>query len=213
METVIPRFIDTPPNVFTIMCLIDVDECQNNLHQCGEGQLCNNLPGSYRCECQAGYQYDSFRRMCVGMFGIVHNATQNNTWIKIHKLELYAFCLDLPSGYSSCPPSLLSTCSAAPESPLCFPSAIFSAGSCSGHLADGDSCVLLLWLLHLFVILIILASAQMFSLSADSWSPCMQTRANRHAPVHSFAGQQQICSARLPTCGFTHGCKYSMNGM
>lgn len=46
---------------------VDVDECQSSLHRCGEGQLCHNLPGSYRCECQTGYQYDSFRRMCVGM--------------------------------------------------------------------------------------------------------------------------------------------------
>ncbi|KAK7878652.1 hypothetical protein WMY93_030488 [Mugilogobius chulae] len=43
----------------------DVDECQNGLHRCGEGQLCYNMAGSYRCECQTGYQYDSFRRMCV----------------------------------------------------------------------------------------------------------------------------------------------------
>ncbi|XP_057716609.1 fibulin-1 [Corythoichthys intestinalis] len=44
---------------------IDVDECQSGAHRCGEGQLCHNLPGSYRCECQTGYQYDSFGRMCV----------------------------------------------------------------------------------------------------------------------------------------------------
>ncbi|XP_037095237.1 fibulin-2 isoform X1 [Syngnathus acus] len=44
---------------------IDVDECQSGAHQCGDGQLCHNLAGSYRCECQTGYQYDSFRRMCV----------------------------------------------------------------------------------------------------------------------------------------------------
>lgn len=52
---------------FPSVCLADVDECQDGLHRCGEGQLCHNLPGSYRCECQTGYQYDSFRRMCVGV--------------------------------------------------------------------------------------------------------------------------------------------------
>lgn len=51
---------------------VDVDECQGGLHRCGEGQLCHNLPGSYRCECQTGYQYDSFRRMCVGMLAAAH---------------------------------------------------------------------------------------------------------------------------------------------
>lgn len=44
---------------------IDVDECQSGLHRCVDDQLCHNLPGSYRCDCQTGYQYDSFRRMCV----------------------------------------------------------------------------------------------------------------------------------------------------
>ncbi|KAJ0036930.1 hypothetical protein NQD34_005607, partial [Periophthalmus magnuspinnatus] len=44
---------------------VDVDECQSGLHRCGEGQLCHNMAGSYRCECQTGYQYDSFRRICV----------------------------------------------------------------------------------------------------------------------------------------------------
>lgn len=69
------RFIDFFPISVTFMChlhLLDVDECQSGLHRCGEGQLCHNLPGSYRCECQTGYQYDSFRRMCVGMVDIVY---------------------------------------------------------------------------------------------------------------------------------------------
>ncbi|XP_077582249.1 fibulin-2 [Stigmatopora nigra] len=44
---------------------IDSDECQNGAHRCGDGQLCLNLPGSYRCRCQNGYRYDSFGRTCV----------------------------------------------------------------------------------------------------------------------------------------------------
>lgn len=54
-------------HLYLHLCPVDVDECQSNLHHCGEGQLCHNLPGSYRCECQTGYQYDSFKRTCVGM--------------------------------------------------------------------------------------------------------------------------------------------------
>uniref|UniRef100_A0A3Q3KDZ1 EGF-like domain-containing protein n=1 Tax=Monopterus albus TaxID=43700 RepID=A0A3Q3KDZ1_MONAL len=45
--------------------ICNVDECHSSLHQCGEGQLCHNLPGSYRCECRTGYQYDPLRRSCV----------------------------------------------------------------------------------------------------------------------------------------------------
>lgn len=52
------------------VCVVDVDECQSSAHRCGDGQLCHNLPGSYRCECQTGYQYDSFRRTCVGKVDI-----------------------------------------------------------------------------------------------------------------------------------------------
>lgn len=51
---------------YTCVFHADVDECQSGAHRCGEGQLCHNLPGSYRCDCQSGYDYDSFRKMCVG---------------------------------------------------------------------------------------------------------------------------------------------------
>lgn len=80
------------------VCLVDVDECQNSLHRCGEDQLCNNLPGSYRCECQTGYQYDSFRRMCVGMLDTVHVVMHNKYTVQVlreNKVELYTFCLSV----------------------------------------------------------------------------------------------------------------------
>lgn len=44
---------------------IDTDECETGVHRCGEGQICHNLPGTYRCDCHPGYQYDTYRRMCV----------------------------------------------------------------------------------------------------------------------------------------------------
>ncbi|KAM9444831.1 fibulin-2-like [Clarias gariepinus] len=44
---------------------IDTDECETGVHRCGEGQICHNLPGTYRCDCRPGYQYDTYRRMCV----------------------------------------------------------------------------------------------------------------------------------------------------
>uniref|UniRef100_A0A8C9L8A5 Fibulin-2 n=1 Tax=Pavo cristatus TaxID=9049 RepID=A0A8C9L8A5_PAVCR len=44
---------------------VDVDECQTGVHRCGEGQICHNLPGAYRCDCKMGYQYDAFSRSCI----------------------------------------------------------------------------------------------------------------------------------------------------
>ncbi|KAJ6668417.1 hypothetical protein lerEdw1_015794 [Lerista edwardsae] len=44
---------------------VDVDECQTGVHRCGEGQICHNLPGAYRCDCKMGYQYDAFSRTCI----------------------------------------------------------------------------------------------------------------------------------------------------
>ncbi|XP_068170745.1 fibulin-2 isoform X2 [Antennarius striatus] len=44
---------------------VDVDECQTGSHRCGVGQICQNVPGSYRCDCQTGYQYDTLRKVCT----------------------------------------------------------------------------------------------------------------------------------------------------
>lgn len=76
---------------FCVLCLVDVDECQSSQHRCVESQLCHNLPGSYRCECQSGYQYDSFRRMCVGMF----NGTRSVMHAEFKPKVLYLFALTM----------------------------------------------------------------------------------------------------------------------
>lgn len=146
-----------------------MDECQSGLHRCGEGQLCHNLPGSYRCECQTGYQYDSFRRMCVGMLDIIHITMQRKrtccTYSRTErKVELCTFCLfslvpqfharSLPSFLSSRSSSLSHYCTATPL--LCLPLLLLlfiilrwescccmpasAAGSCSSHWADHVSC-------------------------------------------------------------------------
>lgn len=52
------------------MCLSflqDVDECSPPSEPCGPGHLCVNSPGSFRCECKAGYYFDGISRTCVGM--------------------------------------------------------------------------------------------------------------------------------------------------
>lgn len=37
--------------------LIDVDECQEDLHNCSHN--CSNTEGSYQCTCQDGYSLDA----------------------------------------------------------------------------------------------------------------------------------------------------------
>lgn len=48
--------------------LQDVDECAAPSEPCGPGHLCVNAPGSFRCECKAGYYFDGISRTCVGMW-------------------------------------------------------------------------------------------------------------------------------------------------
>lgn len=109
---------------------LDVDECQSNLHRCGEGQLCHNLPGSYRCECQTGYQYDSFRRMCVGMMDIIYIRYLKNTKFQFppwttHCTTTLLVCLP--------PPLLLLFIILLWENCCCFPAS--AIGLCSSHWA------------------------------------------------------------------------------
>ncbi|CAJ0959381.1 unnamed protein product [Ranitomeya imitator] len=44
---------------------IDIDECAGGAHNCSAEQACHNVAGSYRCDCKAGYRFDTFRRRCL----------------------------------------------------------------------------------------------------------------------------------------------------
>ena len=43
-----------------IYCIFfpDIDECQENSNLCVQNHICTNLPGTYNCSCQPGYQGD-----------------------------------------------------------------------------------------------------------------------------------------------------------
>lgn len=50
--------------------ILDVDECSEQPALCGSNAVCNNQPGTYRCECVEGYQFAADGRTCVGEFHI-----------------------------------------------------------------------------------------------------------------------------------------------
>uniref|UniRef100_A0A6Q2XYH3 Nidogen 1a n=1 Tax=Esox lucius TaxID=8010 RepID=A0A6Q2XYH3_ESOLU len=43
----------------------DIDECRESPHVCGHHSVCNNQPGSFRCECDTGYQFASDGQTCT----------------------------------------------------------------------------------------------------------------------------------------------------
>ncbi|XP_048453046.1 nidogen-1 [Rhincodon typus] len=45
----------------------DVDECRDDPSICGNYAVCNNQPGTYRCECFTGYQFADDGRTCVAV--------------------------------------------------------------------------------------------------------------------------------------------------
>lgn len=52
-------------NVPYVSTSADIDECKSTENVC-VGHGCINLLGSYRCECQAGYLFNSIGRVCEG---------------------------------------------------------------------------------------------------------------------------------------------------
>ena len=43
---------------------IDIDECADNTHKCGTGQICQNREGGYDCKCPVGYVVGPYKQ-CV----------------------------------------------------------------------------------------------------------------------------------------------------
>lgn len=48
-----------------MLVLSDVNECQLSDNLCKNGQ-CVNMPGTYQCSCDTGYQATPDRQGCVG---------------------------------------------------------------------------------------------------------------------------------------------------
>lgn len=42
----------------------DINECAENVHECGNVAMCQNLPGGYGCLCESGYAWSKVSRTC-----------------------------------------------------------------------------------------------------------------------------------------------------
>uniref|UniRef100_A0A4W6CB87 Nidogen 1 n=1 Tax=Lates calcarifer TaxID=8187 RepID=A0A4W6CB87_LATCA len=45
----------------------DIDECREDPQICGFHAICNNQPGTFRCECEDGYHFDSDGQTCIAV--------------------------------------------------------------------------------------------------------------------------------------------------
>ena len=55
-----------------LFSLSDIDECRDNPQICGSHAICNNQPGTFRCECEDGYQFANDGQTCIGKSSQVH---------------------------------------------------------------------------------------------------------------------------------------------
>lgn len=69
-----------PTWVSLIMYFPDIDECTGMDDVCA-GHSCINLVGSYRCECRAGFIFNSITRVCDGKSTLLPSAFQYSQWI------------------------------------------------------------------------------------------------------------------------------------
>ena len=51
--------------------IVDLDECTVS-NPCGNGSLCTNTVGGYKCDCSAGLEYDYQNNVCIGKLKMGH---------------------------------------------------------------------------------------------------------------------------------------------
>ncbi|KAL8185858.1 UNVERIFIED_CONTAM: Nidogen-1, partial [Gekko kuhli] len=51
----------------------DIDECLDQPTVCGSNAVCNNQPGTFRCECLEGYQFSADGRTCIAVERVVNH--------------------------------------------------------------------------------------------------------------------------------------------
>ncbi|MBN3312842.1 NID1 protein, partial [Atractosteus spatula] len=65
----------------------DIDECSDNPLICGQNAVCNNQPGTFRCECVEGYQFASDGRTCIAPEEVAHIHSQMVAPLKLSRCE------------------------------------------------------------------------------------------------------------------------------
>ncbi|XP_055894809.1 fibulin-2-like isoform X3 [Biomphalaria glabrata] len=61
---------------------VDVDECKLKTVTCTNGQVCQNLPGSYKCVCRKGYRFDAESNQCVELVPIPSHSLSRTGRVK-----------------------------------------------------------------------------------------------------------------------------------
>ena len=60
----IPRTLVLFHYSITLLLFLDIDECARNNGDCE--QICNNIEGSFECQCEDGYLLDVDGKQCTG---------------------------------------------------------------------------------------------------------------------------------------------------
>lgn len=79
------------------LVLADVDECRNRSF-CGSHAVCQNLPGSFQCLCDQGYEGARDGRHCVGT-GHGGGWNEKETSVRIVEFQFLAIRTVLVTGY------------------------------------------------------------------------------------------------------------------
>ncbi|XP_076600052.1 nidogen-1 [Chaetodon auriga] len=78
----------------------DIDECGENPQICGSHAICNNQPGTFRCECEDGYQFADDGQTCTRVNQPEKNACEDGT----HTCDIpqRAQCIYTRDSYYTC---------------------------------------------------------------------------------------------------------------